>query len=166
MKKHLNKTMVEFVLEQHTILIEPQSLYEQNQIRALRFEKILNYANALSQTPRLGHFIPCDENDVPLDEPLSMYYTPEFNCQKYPQELYENDCKKYQQACDRVLFEGFYIFRINERVSRVTNPPVAVFWYNLENEQEWSLTHSIKTYEDLIKYNLPLTDNGAKFFAL
>lgn len=161
MKKHLNKTMVEFVLEQHTILIEPQSLYEQNQIRALRFEKILNYANALSQTPRLGHFIPCDENDVPLSSPIEY-------------SGMDSDAvatvKYYQQACDRVLFEGFFIDKLPNDVMRlvviVHKSVVCVFWYNLAKDKKWSLSAQIETYEDLIKHNLPLTDNGAKFFGL
>jgi len=29
----------------------------------------MRYANFISQTPKLGHFIPCDENDVHLVEP-------------------------------------------------------------------------------------------------
>lgn len=56
-------------------------------------EKIFNYANFLKQPLKLGMFVPCDENDVPLDEPKD----------------YEHNVKKreYQQAKERVIFEGF-----------------------------------------------------------
>lgn len=149
MKKHLNKTMVEFVKEQHTILIEPQSLYEQNQIRALRFEKILNYANALSQTPRLGHFIPCDENDVPLEEPKENNYNMQSDV---AYDLFNKNTIEYQQACERVLFEGCKYD--SQRKAVVCNAKY-IFYVGY-----------YVVYEDLIKHNLPLTDNGAKFFGL
>ena len=34
----------------------------------------------------------------PIEKPLSIYYTPEYGCQKYPQECYTEDIKKWQSA--------------------------------------------------------------------
>ena len=149
MKKHLNQTMVEFVKES----INPENFGSRE------VKNILNYANALSQTPRLGHFIQCDENDVPLSSPIEY-------------SGMDSDAvatvKYYQQACDRVLFEGFFIDKLPNDVMRlvviVHKSVVCVFWYNLAKDKKWSLSAQIETYEDLIKHNLPLTDNGAKFF--
>jgi len=59
-----------------------------------------NFDNLLDQPPKLGHFIPCDENDVPLEMPI----------------VYDGmdsdallDEKKYFEALDRILFEGFEV---------------------------------------------------------
>lgn len=152
MKKHLNQTMVEFVLE-HPATTD----YD------WQLSNHLKYANALSQTPRLGHFIPCDENDVPLEEPKNYAGALEFGVGEHYEKAFN-----YKQACDRVLFEGFFIDKLPNDVMRlvviVHKSVVCVFWYNLAKDKKWSLSAQIETYEDLIKHNLPLTDNGAKFF--
>lgn len=135
--------MVEFVKDKPT----PSAV---NRYGIVDFYKdVINYANALSQTPRLGHFIPCDENDVPLEKPKNY----ESWLRKKLNTPYDADLskyEKYQQACDRVLFEGCKYD--SERKAVVCNAKY-IFYVN----------YNI-TYEDLIKRNLPLTKVGAKFF--
>lgn len=60
---------------------------------------ICNYANFLKQPLTLGMFVPCDlEGDV-LEEPLM--------CNWIRIEDYNKAKNEYQQAKERVLFEGF-----------------------------------------------------------
>lgn len=152
MKKHLNKSMVEFV----------KDCRKNNQLDNIRrFWHCEKYANALSQNPRLGHFIPCDENDVPLVEPNEKYSS---------NVIFYEAFSEYQQACDRVLFDGFKckeaefcdelmyeVFKDNLYI--VYDPDQKTF--EIENEEVF-----MNSYEDLVKYNLPLTKAGAKFFGL
>ena len=147
MKKHLNKTMVEFVLEKTKEITNEWS--EDDQIRVL--DSIDDYANALSQTPRLGHFIRCDENDVPLEEPEKM------KCANCPEKDGLDTCclyEQYQQACDRVLFEGFKLNTFKESIYLEIDQSFIIDIERLKNI----------TFEKLIDYNLPLTEAGAKTF--
>lgn len=150
MKKHLNKTMVEFVLEKadkfrqvdNYDIIDYQSDTEK-------------YANALSQTPRLGHFIQCDENDVPLSSPIEY-------------SGMDSDAvatvKYYQQACDRVLFEGFKL--VGERCIELENCDLCIDFSgkNIVVTDVLCSETTVYTMEHLIEHEPSLTDNGAKFF--
>lgn len=148
MKKHLNKSMVEFV----------KDCRQNNKLDNIRrFWACEHYANALSQTPRLGHFIPCDENDVPLEKPNNY----EAWLRKALNTPYDADLskyEKYQQACDRVLFDGCKVLEYNKKVSYIQCRD-EVFGIGFKKG-------IIQTIEDLIKHNLPLTEAGAKFFGL
>lgn len=92
-------SMREFVLEQIEV---KQSTSEFK-------ETIVNYAKFLSQPLTLGMFVPVDEEGNVLSEP-EMYYrqtgfdevTPEYDAK---------EVEEYQQAKERVLFEGFEILR-------------------------------------------------------
>ena len=65
-----------------------------------------NFDNFLEKPLKLGYFIPCDENDVPLEEPKRwkdyLDFPESFDGNKEWYELYA-----YQEAKQRVLFEGF-----------------------------------------------------------
>ena len=65
-----------------------------------------NFDNFLEKPLKLGYFIPCDENDVPLEEPKRwndyLEFPESFDGNKEWYELYA-----YQEAKKRVLFEGF-----------------------------------------------------------
>jgi len=68
------------------------------------YGKIVNHANFLKQPLKLGMFVPCDENDVPLKKPF---------CQ--PIQCENCDClNDWEQAKDRVLFEGFELVKEHE----------------------------------------------------
>lgn len=90
------KSMVDFVLES-----TEQKLFKYNTIQ------IRDYANFLKQPLKLEMFVPCDEDGNVLEYPIDIYYKPDFGCQKYPKECYEEDLMKYEQAKEKVLFEGF-----------------------------------------------------------
>lgn len=82
-------TMLEFVLKSNDL------------------ESIKNYAKFLSQKPEKWMFVPCDDEGNVLEEPVlfkewivSDHY---FNAS----ESVTHQCRMYQQALDRVIFEGF-----------------------------------------------------------
>ncbi len=60
----------------------------------------LNYAQFLSQKLELWMFVPCDEEGNGLEEPTE-------ERKKVSLVFYQQELKQYQQAKDRVLFEGF-----------------------------------------------------------
>lgn len=149
-KKYLNKSMVEFVLKKNKF-----KRYDNGDVVDF-CNDIVNYANALSQTPRLGHFIPCDENDVPLEKPIEY-------------SGMDSDAvatvKYYQQALERVLFSNLDFYKILEWHSHmviVSDTHEKLFRYSIDRNRKDS--SEPKTFEDLIRYNLPLTKAGANFF--
>ena len=123
--------MVNFVLEQNS---------KWSSAGALR--NIVKYANFLKQPLKLGMFVPCDENDVPLGEPKNYDLWCKYgDFTQYGKSL-TAICKPYQQAKDRVLFEGF-------------------------DEHQAKLTCELySTIEDLINFNLTLTASAIKQFEL
>lgn len=151
MKKHLNKTMVEFIKEQKSKLGIGGDTYSDFS------KKVIQYANALSQTPRLGHFIPCDHNDIPLQKPIE-YSGMDSDA------LY--DVEQYQLACDRVLFEGFKL--VGERCVELENCDLCIDFSgkNIVVTDVLCVETTVYTMEHLIEHEPPLTDNGAKVFGV
>lgn len=69
----------------------------------------IKYAKFLKQPLTLGMFIPVDENNVLLEEPVApknFWESDEQDAQLWAQHQYDSD--KYNEAKERVLFEGFY----------------------------------------------------------
>lgn len=74
------------------------------------FDKVFYYSDFLKQPLKLEMFVPCDEYENVLECPIDIYYKPDFGCQKYPQECYEEDLMKYEQAKEKVLFEDCELY--------------------------------------------------------
>lgn len=159
MEKHLNKKMIDFVKDKVAKLV-----FDKDYCDADFVENVADYANTLSEIPRLGHFIPCDKNDIPLVKPS--IYDPRSGTGNTNQEEFDKAEQEYKKACERVLFDGFFISENQDAtptdIKSITNGFVHVFWYN--GSKGWYPSLNIRTCEDLIRYNPPLTDNGAKFF--
>ena len=83
------KSMTDFVLQNSK---EPY-------VEGTKYKDIVSYANFLKKPLKLGYFIPCDENDLPLEEPS--FIDDAFNIKLY----------KYQEAKQRVLFEYKWEFK-------------------------------------------------------
>jgi len=121
--------MVDFVLEQYKVKQSPYNFWKKTE----------KYANFLKQPLKLGMFLPCDENDVPLVEPETWQI-----CHNNSGTMSGADillCQQYEQAKERVLFEGFDF-----------DPHLTCEMYF--------------TIEDLINLNLTLTPNALKQFEL
>ena len=75
---------------------------------------IYNYATFLKKPLKLGYFIPCDENDVPLEEPINfeVWERLHFNNGKTEKgTIGFKEHEKYQEAKKRVLFEYQWEFK-------------------------------------------------------
>jgi len=85
----MRKTLHEYVIDcYYNNKIENDGVSEQLLIDIIYFAKLTN------RTPKLGDFIPCDEEGNVLDEPVDTIGGVEFYA------------KKYQAAKDRVIFKG------------------------------------------------------------
>lgn len=109
------------------------------------------YAKFLKQPLELSMFVPCDKDGNVLEEPDADYYM----------NVTEKELKEYQEAKERVLFkdiecikakhsECYSIVRISKSMSVINYPK---FWTN-------------NIIEDLIKYNLKLTESAKKQIGL
>lgn len=76
--------------------------------------KVLNYAKFIKQPLKLEMFVPCDEEGNVLEKPISpKYFDP---TEPVPEEV-EQEFYNYDKAKEKVLFEGFEITHLNERIS-------------------------------------------------
>lgn len=108
-----------------------------NQSASHYFKATQNYAKFLKQPLELWMFVPCDETGKPMVEP---------NDSMDDKGYY----KKYQQAKERVLFEGCGI--MDKWCVQLSNG------FLLEKVE---CLHNL-TIEDLIQFNLTLTQTAIK----
>lgn len=95
----------------------------------------------LKQKPNIWMFVACDEDGNVLEEP--------YNYQEFLDGNNLNTlCEEYQQAQERIIFEGFVKCNRNSNVSCVYNKDLDLHLYT-----EFKF---VKTIEDLVKYNLTL----------
>lgn len=123
--------MTDFVLEQ-------TELYKEDKLSVFDFElRMKKYAQFLKQPLKLEMFIPCDDEGNVLEEPCSIGVGNEF--------YYERALDQYEQAKEKVLFEG---------------------WEKRIENHEAFKQHLIftKTIENAIGWNLTLTTNATKQF--
>ena len=102
-------SMTDFVLEQNEkinenfkkniLMTQGETLDELNNF----IDIITNYANFLKKPLKLGYFIPCDKNDVPLEEPKELNFKNDDDLEDY--------CFKYSISKQRVLFEYQWEFQ-------------------------------------------------------
>lgn len=152
-------SMTDFVLELNNDLFP--STFKGKLIR------IINYAAFLKEPLKLEMFVPCDEDGNILEYPIDIYYTPYFGCQKYPQECYEHDLKKYNDAETKVLFKGFIIesgyIQANRDTLYLNNQDgLDIASKNESQDKNFIWDVGFKTIEDLIPYNIQLTDVAIK----
>lgn len=125
----------------------------QNTDRPLRFERILKYAKFLKQPLTLSMFVPTDDDGNVLSNP------------KDSTLQYQKRIDKYQQAKERVVFEGFEV--INKSFYQfITNGKCSPF-YKEDNDslKQWKKELEL-TIEDLVKFNLTITPNAVKTYQL
>lgn len=103
MEKVVLKSMVAFVLWLDMADIRGNGKYD----------KMVSFAKFLSQPLNLGMFVPCDLEGNVLEEPemYSDYLLSNEEYCKIPRvhcNEWHEACKEYQEAKDRVLFEGWF----------------------------------------------------------
>lgn len=113
-----------------------------------------NYCNSLKQTPKLGDFVATDLKGNVLDNPKETDFVFEVHHEivgspiEYDGEAYCDALKQYKKAEERVLFEGFIL----DKNGVVENEKLGIC---ISTER-----FKNKTIEDLIKYDLTLTESG------
>ena len=144
MEKVILKSMVDFVLEQNNLMHHELTTADQFRIH----DKIHNLAIFLKQPLNLGMFVPAKKVNgvwVVLEKPTETHEVV-FN---------DSEClKEYQEAKDRVLFEGFKYDLVEDNV-------VFVF----ENGNEWRFDcfdMKNQTIESFTEYTLELTSTAKK----
>lgn len=187
MEKVILKSMTDFVLEQRmsTEKVNESSFYQIQSHIYSYYDKIFAYAEFLRQPLNLRMFVPAKLVDgvwVVLEEPkydkLDRYCKKEkCDCDNDTEvENYTCRFKEYQEAKDRVIFEGFCIMEDKHYSTKRE-----IIWMPDNITQVWRrLTfHSgkievhffdcydeFKTIENLVKYNLELTPTAQKQIGL
>ena len=140
---------------------------KQPYVEGTKYKDLVNYAKFLKQPLKLEMFVPCDEEGNVLEEPKRwkdyLQYPDSFDGNKEWDELYD-----YQQAKEKVLFEGFELVRFIDK----ENPCYVVS--NGENEVTFHIglynfskgVNFAKTIEDLIHIQPILTESAIKQIGL
>ena len=148
-------SMTDFVLEAKE---NGGYTYNSNQLRY--------YAELLKQPLTLGMFVPCDEDGNSLEEPKESNY----NLGDIHAGYYRKDLTKYQQAKERVLFEGFEIHNRHNVINRGLGI-VIVFSGIISilidgNNGLGGFSKNDATIEDLVILYLTLTETAIKQIGL
>ena len=114
-----------------------------------------NFDNFLEKPLKLGYFIACDENDVPLEEPI--YSIINYGASPESIKYYEADKKLFEEAKQRVLFEGFEYDKENDWVTY--NEFARFFVSELQNGK-------VEDLFKLIKDEITLTETSKKEIGL
>lgn len=126
-----------------------------------RYHKIVKYANFLKQPLTLGMFVPCDEDGNVLEEP-KLVPVKEY-IDREPDEDYVPDLEQYQQAKDRVMFEGEWKHSVDDRYTYMN-------WCRNDKKDITVHMHSCKTIEDMLSKkwykSLKLTPTALKQIGL
>ena len=139
-------SMIDFVLEHED---NPDNL-EVTEL-GMSLYSINQYATFLNQPLNLGMFVPAIEVDGKWEviyEPRRNYWDIDMFIVKSAKDIYDEKLKKFQQAKDKVLFEGFDLVK--------TNRDLEILIVNYDNE----------TINDLIKYAPTLTAKGQELRGL
>ncbi len=127
----LEKTMLEHVLER---------------------DSANKYANFLSLILKTEMFVPCDDEGNVLDEPDSIGVGNEF--------YYQRALGQYQEAKEKVLFEGFYYVKMSKKQVLYNENGLFESGVNLEYRFKG------KTIESILTEKLTLTKAGQKLAGL
>lgn len=152
-------SMTQFVLEQSKAQFEDSGdeshiHNEWSNYMAIKLDRIEGYANFLQQPLTLGMFVPCDLDGNVIEL--------EYHIDQYNQGFKD----KYQQAKERVLFEGFEVGEYNGEdcgFEYVDNVNFQCRLYIRDFGKEWQPTdNQITTIEHLIRLNITLTKSVQK----
>ena len=143
---------------------------KQPYVEGTKYKDLVNYAKFLKQPLKLEMFVPCDEDGDILDEPEDYELRLPNMMTEYNDEVYT-----YYQAKEEVLFEGFNLnqkdFSKLESIFCLTKECFQITFFTKEkgcfmDNLKTNKTYEIKTIEDLIQYNLQLTENAVKQIGL
>ena len=109
-------------------------------------DKVNNYANFLKQPLTLSMFVPCDDDGNVLSNP------------KDSTLQYQKRIDKYQQAKERVIFEGYKVIKFEDYY----------IIYDSHGRETWLSWNKSKTIESLINEitEVTITPNAVKNYQL
>lgn len=150
--------MSDFVMQQNMHYANKDIAIEKLQLN------ILNYAMFLKKSLTLGMFVPCDFKGNVLTEPKEEdYFAKGFNLEV--NNAYFNDVilKEYQEAKERCIFEGFKLKYEDNFVTTVSNERL---WFNFKSRNIFVNDKLVYNVEDIVKYQLFLTESAKKQIGL
>jgi len=161
-------SMIDFVLHCTKSVDEMDNSDLLNQY-AYKLDKIEDYANFLNQPLNLSMFVPAIEVDGKwevLEKPKESKYC----LGDIHSGYFRRDLEQYQQAKDRVLFEGFELTKVDDLgYYDLRNETAIIEVYNpLDAETEFLdiLDNGLYKINDLIKYAPALTAKGQELSGL
>ena len=109
-------------------------------------DKVNNYANFLKQPLTLSMFVPCDDDGNVLSNP------------KDSTLQYQKKIDEYQQAKERVIFEGYKVIKFEDYY----------IIYDSHGRETWLSWSKSKTIESLINEitEVTITPNAVKTYQL
>jgi len=136
------------------------------------YQKVFKYANFLKLNLENWMFIPSIFKNgewIVLEEPKTPHTFASENSDLYIKK-YEKELEQYQQAKENVIFDGFYITKKDDKHIRLKKGQMSIIFFIEDNEitfyDIFSDSEDIETIEDLVKYDLTLTDNAIKKYKL
>jgi len=166
-------SMIDFVLNKEQARTEDEYFKEgfYSDCNARILSQIFNYATFLNQHLNLGMFVPAIEVDGNWEvlEPTVWNLTKWTNWEMNTDDEIRR-AKQYQQAKDRVLFEGFELTKVDDLgYYDLRNEAAIIEVYNpLDAETEFLdiLDNGLYKINDLIKYAPTLTAKGQQLRGL
>ena len=150
--------MTDFVLEQEKYVGIKKAFVINN--------LFYNYAKFLKKELKLGYFVPCDFNDVPLEEPKHYDLWKKYGSFTQYGESIVSECNKFHEAKNRVLFEEFEVVQKSNFIS-FEKEGIILFNYNKNrNCFVCNYVRNIDSVENLLRFNLKLTETAKKEIGL
>ena len=155
-------SMIDFVLNKEQARTEDEYFKEgfYSDCNARILSQIFNYATFLNQHLNLGMFVPAIEVDGKwevLEKPKESKYC----LGDIHSGYFRRDLEQYQQAKDKVLFEGFELGNTTTQSYAVYNDDSRLIF-----SKDSNLCLDEKTINDLIKYAPTLTAKGQQLSGL
>lgn len=136
---------------------------------------IANYANFLKQPLELCMFVPCNEDGNVLKEPTMDLIRKRPLTSEGWDSIYYRMKEEYQQAKERVLFEGFE-YTDSQKYSMINKIELSVSPYGLKDEKlqitkikdngNFHTWLSLTNVESLVECNLTLTQSAIEKYNL
>ena len=136
--------MTDFVLEQVRKMEDKETTYL----------KIFNYAKFLKQPLKLEMFVPCDNQGNILKEPKKDNFLTQSGL--YQTDYHTESLKQYEQAKEKVLFEGFTYNSEDELIEKIETDGT-IWSIDIDDIVKY-------TIEDMVQCDLQLTQNAIKQF--
>jgi len=157
MKKLIS--MTDYIEDQEIEIPKLPERLKVSEMDRIFVQRVILYSRFLKQPLTLGMFIPCDLEGNVLIEPKGINYG--VNVEGFRQDLHQ-----YQQAKERVLFEGFEVTESTDEHIRIKKTELSIIFFikigKISFYDIFSDSHDIETIEDLVKYNLTLSENAQK----